>query len=140
MYMTPTAETPGTDRPAATSIGHRPSDPDHLPEVVMRRNRSMLVSAATLVLLGSLPAVVHAQAMDKAATPAMGGMKDTAAMSHDGAMKGDATAKSSMSKDAMKNKDSAMGKEAGTMKKPGKGEAKPAMKEKDAMAESDKMK
>ena len=141
MYMSPSWETPGTDRPAATSKGHRQSDPDHLPEVFMRRTRSMLASAATLVLLGMLPASVHAQSMDKAAAPAMGGMKDTSAMKHDGAMKGDdAMAKDAMSKDAMKDKGAMMEKESGTMKKQGAAKGKPAMKEKDAMAEPGKMK
>jgi hypothetical protein len=110
MYMTPCGETPGTDRPAATFEGQRQFGPDHLPEVFMRRTRSMLVSAATLVLLGTLPTVAQAQAKD------------------------------AMSKDAMQDKDAMMGKDADAMQQQGAAKGKPAMKEKDGMAEPSKMK
>jgi pentapeptide MXKDX repeat protein len=130
MYLTPSGETPGTDRPAATFNGHRQFGPDHFPEVFMRRTRSMLVSAATLVLLGTLPTVAQAQAKDAMS-------KD--AMSKDGMAK-DAMSKDAMSKDAMQDKDAMMGKDADAMQQQGAAKGKPAMKEKDGMAEPSKMK
>ena len=121
--------------------GYSQLGPDHFPEVLMRRTSSMLASAAALILLGMHPTLVHAQSMDKAAKPAMGDMKDTSAMKHDGAMKGnDAMAKDGMSTDSMNEKGATMDKDAGTAKKQGDAKGKSAMKEKDAMAESGKMK
>jgi pentapeptide MXKDX repeat protein len=160
MYPTPSGETPRTDRPAATFNGHRQFGPDHFPEVFMRRTRSMLVSAATLVLLGTLPTVAQGQAKDATSKDAMSkdGMSKDAmskdamskdamskdAMSKDGmskdGMSKDAMSKDAMSKDAMKDKGATMGKDADAMKQQGAAKGKPAMKEKDGMAEPSKMK
>jgi hypothetical protein len=108
----------------------------------MRPIRPLLATAAVILTLGAMPAVLQAQSMAKNDKPAMGAMKDTSAMKHDGAMGKDEMGNDAMAKDAMGKE----GKQAeGTMndktKQKSKDPAKAtdAMMDKGAMAEPAKM-
>jgi pentapeptide MXKDX repeat protein len=90
----------------------------------MHRSSPLLPALAAALMLLALPAGLHAQSTDKMARdskPAMGAMKDTSAMKHDGAtmdhgtmgkdgMATDGMAKDGMAKDGMKK--DAMSKDA----------------------------
>jgi pentapeptide MXKDX repeat protein len=110
----------------------------------MRSIPLLLRTVALGILLGALPVAVHAQSADRNTKPAMGAMKDTAAMKHDATMGKDAMAKDGMSHDAMSKdtvhaKDAMKHKEAAEVKKADKMKSTGAKSDKGAMAEPAKM-